>query len=588
MADFVRTNLPVDLAKALNNRTTLIATHVQEDPKNSSWSISSNIPSKINTVLYIGMNLHQEHSLKSVEYGPSPEDVENVREFKRLWADKSELRRFKDGSIVESVVFENTGVFECRSLIVSKMVSHLISVHAGINENVSSWNGSNMFPFTQSPAKADLGETAISFKLVMETFDNFCKMFQKIDGLALTVSSVLPASSHLSYTSTFIPQPTSHTEFVKFNEPMEVVVRFEKSARWPDDFKMIQEMKLAFYTKLAEGFMKAWKGCVALVSCDDSTAVTATTQILGKSSTLLQGFIDITSPNGFTFRCRIHNEREGLLLEQAIRQPNAPPSSLIVSKHELEVYNYIFQTTPHHTSQIKNLCVQYPSLPHTIRLVKRWLSSHMLLSAHIPEDVVELLCVSVYKNPAPWNTPASVFSGFSRVLNLISTHDWENTPLLVELENGGLSEQVKTGIEDLFNGARRVFGENGQVGGPSMFICTENTKTDGDGHQGMIWDRSRGNNKETLDRLVLLAKIGVKFFEKSVLRDGLAQVAVKIFLFFLIDGYFLLNRAYSLLLIRITILSYIWIHIFALHFSRLYSTINPKHQKRKHKKVLRI
>ena len=47
-----------------------------------------------------------EHALRLVDIGPSSADDKEAKEFRKFWGERSELRRFKDGRICESVVWD--------------------------------------------------------------------------------------------------------------------------------------------------------------------------------------------------------------------------------------------------------------------------------------------------------------------------------------------------------------------------------------------------------------------------------------------------------------------------------------------------
>ena len=79
-----------------------------------------------------------------VGHGPAAGDQDQValQDFKDPWGDKSERRRFKDGRILESVVWEVTTADE-RALVPSMIVRHLLKWHFGLGEDaVEMWQSS--------------------------------------------------------------------------------------------------------------------------------------------------------------------------------------------------------------------------------------------------------------------------------------------------------------------------------------------------------------------------------------------------------------------------------------------------------------
>ncbi len=78
-----------------------------------TWSIDDesdsngeDFPSLEPVCIIIGLILNPEHAYKLVDKGPDASEAEAAEEFRKFWGDKSELRRFRDGSIVEACVWE--------------------------------------------------------------------------------------------------------------------------------------------------------------------------------------------------------------------------------------------------------------------------------------------------------------------------------------------------------------------------------------------------------------------------------------------------------------------------------------------------
>ena len=54
----------------------------------------------------VGLIYDTAHATRVLDIGPSSESTEQGKAFRELWGEKAELRRFKDGSIAESVSME--------------------------------------------------------------------------------------------------------------------------------------------------------------------------------------------------------------------------------------------------------------------------------------------------------------------------------------------------------------------------------------------------------------------------------------------------------------------------------------------------
>ena len=61
-------------------------------------------------VIFIGIIHNPQQAFHLVDHGPAAGDEDQValEQFREFWGEKSELRRFKDGRILESVVWEVT------------------------------------------------------------------------------------------------------------------------------------------------------------------------------------------------------------------------------------------------------------------------------------------------------------------------------------------------------------------------------------------------------------------------------------------------------------------------------------------------
>ncbi|CAG8685921.1 14070_t:CDS:2, partial [Ambispora leptoticha] len=295
--------VPSLLKKGLTDRIDLITVNYKNLPR---WLITQDPPSySSGTVsLFLGIILNQEHSNRVVDYGPSPEDEVASAKFRKLWGSKAELRRFKDGSISESVVWEDAKSFESRSLIVSQIVSHLLKHHFGIRdrEGFCYWAGQlNAFirPAANVPSSLFNPEIAhLGFQPVMAAFNSFIKQINGLEDIPLRVSSIRGASPILRYSSVFIPQPVNlhslksfSTKITHYVEPIDVIIQFESSGKWPDDLVAIQKMKIALYIRLVDRLKNQYHNTFAWVIADDKDSIVA-----GNS------YMDVLTDTGYVFR----------------------------------------------------------------------------------------------------------------------------------------------------------------------------------------------------------------------------------------------------------------------------------------------
>ena len=107
----------------------------------------------------------------------------------------------------------------------------------------------------------------------------------------------------------------------------------------------------------------------------------------------------------------------------------------------------------HHTAAMRSLHSQNSSFGAVSRIAKMWINSQ-LLSNHICPESVELLAASLFlPNSTPYPVPDSHFIGFLRFLQLLSSFDWKNNPLIIDLSSD-LSPADLHSISRSFNSLR--------------------------------------------------------------------------------------------------------------------------------------
>ncbi|KAF9428924.1 hypothetical protein BGZ94_000488 [Podila epigama] len=438
------------LKRGLMDRIHLVATRYEPL---SNWAVSTSSPSYgSDAVMTVGLLLNHAESSRLVDLGPPADDLEAAQTFRELWGNKAELRRFKDGSILESAVWEAQGT-DARHLIVGQMISYLLKYHFGVpHDAVHFWAG-QLNKYIQYnkvvPERLFNNATAAAngFQSVVAAFEALTKVVKTAEDLPLSVTHMYFCSPAARLSSTLIPQPREFTlgagaypDSAQFVEPLDVVIQFESSQKWPDNLKAIQRMKTAFYLRLADKIKhKGMRATVVEETPEDSLA--------------LNGYMDVRVSPGFIFRCRISHDREMSLCEDIIQDRKSSQSLKEQHERALELYTKYFIRAPMHTFQMHALCHVHPSLSQTIRLTKRWVSAHWL-SPYFNEETLELLSAAVYVDAAPWAAPASGFTGFARVLNLLSTWDWKHEPLVVDL-TGEMTSKEREEIRLNFANTRK-------------------------------------------------------------------------------------------------------------------------------------
>jgi len=404
--------------------------------------------------IFIGIIHDPQHAFRLVDHGPAAgeQDQAILKNFREMWGDKSELRRFKDGRIVDSVVWEVTTADE-RAHVPSMIVRHLLKRHFNIGDNaVESWQT----PFDSilrlpTPISGEYLASGITTGVrgALTAYDNLVKSIKKLDDdLPLSLLTISSTSESLRYTNVFspVPLPSSLASALPLNArylaPIEIVLEFEKSSKWPDELKAVQTIKLAFFERLATALMQSVEGLTAKVVLGDGVQ---------ESPIVDKSFLEIITPEGWAFNARIWHDREVGLLDQIIdgtanRLPHIVPrnkehkrtAEYYEAIQAKEIYLRRFVHGPRHHRAVATLSHHYTAFSGTVRLVKRWLASHWLLGGHVSVETVELICASFFidggrpitqdtdtEQSARHLVPSSKERGFASVVEFLKDWKWE-------------------------------------------------------------------------------------------------------------------------------------------------------------------
>ncbi|KAI8973737.1 Nrap protein [Mycotypha africana] len=501
------------LQRGLTNRVDLVAIRYNQ-PSNSSWSVQENRQELKDITITIGLLLNSDNAPRLVDQGPDAANKDEVARFREFWGDKSELRRFKDGSIVESVVWQTQG-YENRSLIVQKIVLHLLKLHLDVSADQLVYWAGQVYPFLRFSKSLphhlfNTQELEVQgFQPVMSAYSQFSKHLRQLDdALPLLINNVYPAHVNLRYSSATIPHPVDFRNIIaypltaRYVDAMDVVVHIESSAKFPDDLDALQKVKHAFLLKLAEEFKTRYQ--VDAVVVDD---------VREKNPWAIRGYLDVYY-FGYIFRCHIHLEQEATLLQKIVNSKTATIMNQNLAKDALEKYMYRLRYQQLHTFYIQAMCAKYTAFSSTVRLVKRWFGAH-LLSNHVAEEVIELIVAHVFLEPQPWVAPVSTLAAFSRVLGLLATWDWQQTPLIVDVE-GELVAKDREEITTQFSQWRRV--------NPQLTVGCYTIATAKD-HSGHRWSMHKPG-RAIAARVQALARASVDVIETAAHGHDLKRVFV--------------------------------------------------------------
>lgn len=423
------------LLTGLGDRIRLL--HVQLPPILSWNATAPQESAKDLRQVQIGLLFDPENINRTVDRGPSAEDKVGAARFRKFWGDKAELRRFRDGSILESLIWPTS---DPKDTVLKMIVTYVVRQHLGKDAVNSLELFGDSYDRLLPGQISAINDRLTQFQPLMGALESLEKEVRALEGLPLQIRQISAADARLRYSSVKIPALDPHQDQM---EPVSICIQFEGSARWPDDITAVQRTKIAFLLKMGELLEGSTNGLIArlgLKNCNQRLSNIA--------------FLDVHYPSGAFFRLRIHHERELNLLERVLKDNSQTTASREETASALSTYKRSFVHRPIHTQAIRTLSTRFPLLSPSMRLMKKWRDSHML-SSHISDELIELLTVRAFVHPYPWSVPGSVMTAFLRTLTFVSKWDWHNEPLIVDL-NGEMAGPEIEAISLRFEAWRKI------------------------------------------------------------------------------------------------------------------------------------
>ncbi|CAO1629437.1 unnamed protein product [Parajaminaea phylloscopi] len=400
----------------------------------------------------VGLLYDGAQAFKIVEHGPSPDDKAAAEAFQTFWGEVAELRRFKDGRILHSIVWEIQKQSE-RWSIPHRIVRHALSRHHSMQASKVEFCGDTLGGLLVVPESVASDSFLASpeekgFQLVQSAYDTLAKQLRALEDLPLALIDVTPSNPGLRSMSTFIPAPLdlgtlgspATPDCASFLPAQDIILTFESSGKWPDELKAIQAMKLAFCQRLASILPKQIDGIQVRVALDADAASSAMQD---------QASLELVLSSGLAFRARIYHERERVLLQRIIADKRGePPARRDEAARALDRFQGRFVRGPRHHAAMATLSHRYAALSDTCRLLKRWVRAHMLDGdGHVPEEALELLALTAFVCPGS-SVPSTGHAGFLQILKRLSTWKWREEPMLIPVHSAiSVSEQLQRSDE---------------------------------------------------------------------------------------------------------------------------------------------
>jgi U3 small nucleolar RNA-associated protein 22 len=417
-----------------------------------SWPLSASKSSRQSKAgqwtVTLGVVLDSEFGHRIVERGPSADDITRLLPFRRFWGgEKSQIRRFQDGSIIEAVVWDeeatSKGWVPRGERITEEILRHILSRHlpgfCGRNGQLIISKTSQLehcyLPGNVASGTSSLVSDAGSlFKRAVEKFDQLRRMIiSDLKGIPLVIDNILSTSPMMRYTGVLplSPHPLLMSGGAKafageqislLASPISIVAVVEGGGKWPKKSEAILKVKLALLLRIGELLSKQFK-----MKCVPH-----------------QDTLDIVF-DGYIFRLSL---RSSLEVERTVVDDN-PFSKVPVSQEMIED----FEVKPLHHNLIRALHSQHPSYGPSVRLFSSWLCGHSL-SGLLSQELIELLVASVYTSPMSESAPSSPTAGFQKTLVRLAGFDWTNCPLIVDFD-GHFDQAKRLKVTSAFSNFRQ-------------------------------------------------------------------------------------------------------------------------------------
>ncbi|KAL2135151.1 hypothetical protein VTI74DRAFT_9582 [Chaetomium olivicolor] len=474
--------------KEMGERARLI--HVQMAGY-SPWPLTEAPETRQEAPLEIGILFDPVNMARTVDRGPSAgpstEEQQECDRFRKFWGDKAELRRFERDTIRETLIWTSTTPFD----LCEEIMRYILGLHLRIGQlhNEITVHGDGL-PAMLSLKPAD---TAV-YNTARKAFTAFERDIRDLDDLPLRVRQIAPICPELRHASI---KPPSVGSSKSGPRPMECVISFEASGKWPESLVAIQRTKIAFLLMIGNLLESSKPGEIKThVGLEDA-----------KFDTQNLAFLDVIYESGPSFRLRVHSDLEESLLERQVKDKTAEQYLRQRATTLLATFRRLYTNLPLHNQYISTSATRFPALSPTIRLIKHWFNAHKL-SYHFTEEFIELAVLHVFLSPYPWDAPSSASTGFLRTLLFLARWDWRSDPLILDT-SGEMAASDRTSIATRLEAWRKI---DPNMNHTVLFVATAQEPS------GVAWTTLDGQakpSKVAAARMTSLAKTASKLIREQ-------------------------------------------------------------------------
>lgn len=172
--------------------------------------------------------------------------------------------------------------------------------------------------------------------------------------------------------------------------------------------------------------------CIHDIVCKASLWLTTLCRLVIVCFVFRLDFVDLIV-QGYVFRLKIFYEKEVVVRRADEKTRKSFPAAIPVMTVQQMEREFIAE--PLLINHLRSIQDQHVAFGPVCRIAKRWLAAH-LFSPYLTPIAIELLVAYTFLQPLPY-TPVTaagaLIQGLHRFLQLLSTFDWQSTPLIVDL-----------------------------------------------------------------------------------------------------------------------------------------------------------
>jgi U3 small nucleolar RNA-associated protein 22 len=463
-------------------------------------------PTSMENIYHVCINLSEESvgAFSSAEFGPDINNGDNElkessKEFRNFWGEKSQLRRYKDGTIKETVTWDSSNSMELfceigKYILESRLFNIQLSLPNDILANLSC--SIDTIEVFGSELESNLSFGSIAKSRTDEArvaCQELIQILRTLPGIPLEISAISAASPHLRGSSLIVPETIDlasigSNEKAFSNHAIEIVVELESSSKWPDHLVAIERIKIAFLLRFSRQIEK-------------------TAHIPSVVSN--EGFLDVFM-KGYIFRIRLFYPKE-LAIRRAERDFPAfsKTQADFLNRRTLDLLEKELEVKPQLHQVLYNIAIRYPAFPLTCRLLKQWLNSLLILH-YFSDELIELLVSNSFFNSAEFKIPKTLFQGFYQCLSLLATFPFSSSPLILDLKSD-LTEEQRDKINFSYNNLKQK---------PAIFIASKLDMANS------IWTRE-GPPKIIVDGVKRLAAAAINCMDLELAENSFSKDWIK-------------------------------------------------------------